>query len=370
MKEIRLPLSKSIANRLLLIAAAGGWPDPLSEYSDDVLCDDLRLMRAALFRRRSSIVEVGDSGTAMRLLTAYFASLDGAGVELALSKRLSERPIYPLIDALRGLGADRIIKEGQSLILNGTTMRGGRTNIDASASSQFISALMLVAHSFEKGLDLRPQGEIVSAPYIGMTARLMRSCGAEVDISADFRRIAVAPGRYSAPSPSLLELDWSAAAFFYEYVALSGKPVNLVGLKPDSLQGDRRVAELFEGLGVQTLFHSEGALLKPIKRTADTFEADLRDTPDLYPALKVTLSLLKIPHVLTGLETLSLKESDREAAVAAGLRKMATEERGCIDTCNDHRIVMAFATARAAGYRLELNSVAAARKSFPSFPFL
>lgn len=368
-KEIRLPLSKSIANRLLLIAAIGGQQDPLADYADDELCDDLRLMRRALFDG-GDIIHVGDSGTGMRFLTAYFASLDGVNVELSLSERLSRRPVAQLIDALENLGANTVMKSGQSIVIHGEKMRGGSTQIDASASSQFISALMLVAPGFDKGVDLELLGDIVSAPYIGMTARLMCACGVDVEVSRDFRRISVSPGRYTDSSPLLLEPDWSAAAFFYEYVALSGKSIILRDLRWGSLQGDSRVADIFRPLGVQTTYTDMGVRLTPIKRLTDSFEANLRDVPDLYPALKVTLSLLKIPHTLTGLETLTHKESDRLAAVDNGLHQLEYEEKPYIDTCNDHRIVMAFSTARASGYELTLSDVAPVRKSYPGFPLL
>lgn len=387
--EITLPLSKSIGNRQLIIASVGGFSDPLAGVDDAALCDDLRIMRRALFHP-GKIIDLGDSATAMRFLVARYAAMPGAEVRLRPSQRLSERPLHHLLEALVTLGANAVCRDGRDILVRGRRMRGGKVRLPGNVSSQYVSALMLAAPAFEQPLQLEIEHKAVSLPYIVMTAEMLENAGVEVKHSYDWSTIEVASGRLpSLPDAAYMELDWSAAAFFYEYVALTGKAVILRDLRPSRIQGDSTACSFFNSAGVETQFTRHGALLTRTGKEANHFEASMVSVPDMVPALAVTLALRGIDFRLTGLASLRNKESDRIAAVKKGLRALGcnvtstadqliythketlthANDRECphIDHFNDHRIVMAFAMAQAAGIPLQLSSLTPAAKSFPSF---
>lgn len=384
--EVSLPLSKSIANRLMIIdaIACGGEADfaPLSAISDDT-----RAMAAAL-RVRSGLVDVGAAGTAMRFLTAYFAALPGADVTIDGTERMRRRPIAPLVDALRALGAEIEYKGEEGfppLAIKGASLRGGALEMDATVSSQFLSAILMVAPGFATPLSLRFRGVPASESYLKMTVALMRSRGIDVDMTP--QGITVGLGIYTpAPDAHNIEPDWSAASFWYEIAAMSAGWVRLPGLRSPSIQGDSVCASLFGRLGVVTEFEDGGAQLSASPETWSRVEADMADCPDLVLPLAVTCCLLSVPFRFTGVESLHIKECDRVEALMAELRRLTyvlyTEGSGIIGwegrrapvgeaaeiaTYADHRMAMAFAPASLFYPGIVIRDAEVVSKSYPRF---
>lgn len=383
---VSLPLSKSISNRALILAAlTEGAPCP-PRLAD---CTDTQALAAALRQGLSGEVNVGGAGTAMRFLTAYYAAVPGADILLDGDERMRQRPIGQLVDALRRCGADiaYAAEEGfPPLRIKGKRLKGGRVTIDATVSSQFVSALLMVAPTMEQGLTLDLDGEPVSLPYILLTTGMMEDRGADVDRSP--LTISVKPGSYS-PAPDDAEADWSAAAFLYEITALSAGWITLRDLRSDSRQGDRRAAEYFERLGVITAPSEEveGAVdLQPSPDLFGRLEADLSDTPDLAPALVVTASLLGVPFRLTGLQSLGIKECDRLQALVEEMEKVGAAvekirdfglewdgsrhpvfEVPVFDSRGDHRMAMALAPAAVYLPGAVVRGAETVAKSFPGY---
>lgn len=378
-----LPWSKSVANRMLIIGALAGVETP-----DDVAatCDDTRAASRAL-ASTDETVDIGAAGTAMRFLTAYLASRPGRHT-LTGTERMRHRPIAILVDALRRLGAD-IAYAGEAgfppLDIRGRRLRGGELTMEAGVSSQYISALLMIAPTMERGLTLRLTGHIASRPYIDMTLALMRRYGAEARWTAD--DTITAGGRYR-PAPYYIEADWSAASYWYEMMALTADTearVLLPGLHADSLQGDSAVRRMFEPLGVKTTFTPEGALLTRQPITVQRLDLDLSATPDLAQTLTVTLALLGLPFRLTGVESLRIKETDRTAALTRELAKLGCNIEGsteaitgvrnageppalpAIDTYDDHRMALAFAPACLRTGRIVINNAEVVSKSYPTY---
>lgn len=381
---IALPQSKSITNRAMVIAALcdGG-----SQVLRPACCDDTDAMVNALSRGGGDI-NVGAAGTAMRFLAAYFATRKGVNVTLDGNERMRHRPIGPLVDALRSLGA-RIGYLGQDgyppLAISGTTMHGGDITMPGGVSSQFISAVMMILPVVGGG-NISLEGDIVSWPYIHMTASVMRDMGASVDIVGD--RITVA-GNYDA-ADYLVEADWSAAAPWYALEALLPQSgLSLGGLVRDSIQGDSRLMDLGRQLGIGTRFDTHGAVLDTsrfIGCCCSAF-ADMSATPDLVLSWAVLLCLLERSFRMTGVRTLRLKESDRIQALAQELRHLGyvltvegddaiswygekvpvAQVPPVIDTHGDHRLAMAFAPAAVRFPRLVINDAEVVSKSYPAF---
>lgn len=344
---------------------------------------DLKVMAEAL-ASGSDVVSANDSGTALRLLTAYFATLPTPHV-LTGTERLAQRPIKPLVEALRLLGAE--VSEVWPLRVCGP-LKGNRTVIDASQSSQFLTALMLIAPTLADGLTIEVAGEMTSAPYVRLTEAVMRDCGAEVKHEGNC--IVVPHAEYRLTHREV-EADWSAAAFFYEAVALQpGLQLLLRGLRSDSWQGDAVVGEWFELLGVTTEFCAEGALLKGVAEmraeNAKPLTVDFRDYPDLFMAMAATACAKRRAFRFTGLSNLQHKESRRLTAMQTALRQlgfqMETDVAGgvmcfdgmrrdvqteiIVDGCNDHRVVMALAPLRGL-IPFRISGEDAVAKSFPDF---
>ncbi|MDY4043152.1 MAG: 3-phosphoshikimate 1-carboxyvinyltransferase [Marinifilaceae bacterium] len=378
---IQLPCSKSISNRLLIInALAGSGMNPVN-LSDS---DDTRILQEALAGDLSR-VDVGHAGTAMRFLTAYLCRVPGEHL-LTGSERMQRRPIKVLVDALRELGA-RIEYMGQDgfppLRIIGTALQGKTLQVDASVSSQYISALMMIAPYLPGGLTLTWKGEMVSFPYVRMTARLMRHCGADVRVYKNSIRV-----RESAYSRAFDagEPDWSAASYFYELLAVAGAGrVFLPGLRADSVQGDREQVVLWERLGVRSVFAKGGLTLNPCPVTCRSFEADFTGMPDVALSFIVACCLKDIPFRVSGLRTLHVKECDRVHAVVHELAKLGyilqeetddvliwTGERNApvslvIDTYDDHRMAMSFVAAAFNFPGLIIRDPGVVTKSFPRF---
>lgn len=398
--EVTLPASKSISNRALILSAlSGGGTRMLTNVSD---CDDTTAMLRAL--TFPDTIDIGAAGTSMRFLTAFLSI--GKGTHLITgSERMRHRPIGVLVDALRQLGAD-IDYTGEAgfppLRITGKMLAGGEVSLPGNVSSQYISALLMIAPRLQEGLTLHLTGDIISRPYIQMTIEMMRAFGAQVDWTDDNGSIRVEPKPYAA-TPYLIEADWSAASYWYEIVLLSESPqetATLVGLFEHSLQGDQAVATLFDQLSVRSIFLSAGSqqpkttLIRRGELPA-RLECDLSPTPDLAQTLVVTCALKGIPFRFTGLDSLRIKETDRIAALQKELRKLGVQvdvegdsvmswqgpehqakgevpylqpaPNTSIDTYDDHRMAMAFAPAALVLDSIDINNPEVVSKSYPRF---
>lgn len=320
---ISLPTSKSISARALTISALTGGTQPQG-LSD---CDDTHALQAAI-AHRPAIIDIGAAGTAMRFGTALFACTPGEHV-LTGSPRMLERPIGLLVDALRSLGAD-ITYEGTEgfppLRVKGHPLKGGHTTIPASVSSQYISALLMIAPTMTEGLTLTLEGEIASRPYIDMTLAIMKAYGAQADWTAEGQAIRVAAGGYR-PTEWTVEPDWSAASYWYEMVALSDDAeacICLKGLRAESLQGDSCISQIFLPLGVKTTFTEEGAVLTKTA-AVESLDFDFTHCPDLAQTVVATCAMMGVAFHFNGLKSLKIKETDRIVAMQTELRKLGVE---------------------------------------------
>ncbi len=396
--NLRLPASKSISNRALILhALSGGHTLPANLSS----CDDTRVMTEAL-ARHSSCIDIGAAGTAMRFLTAYFSTVPGVRT-LTGTPRMQQRPIRILVDALRSLGASigYAGKEGfPPLCIEGKRLESRRIVLEGDVSSQYISALLMIGPTLPEGLQLQLAGDIVSRPYIDLTLQLMRDFGA-VAAWTGTDSIDVQPGSYK-DTAFVVESDWSAASYWYEMLALaafgqkgeSGKEmsaaqeacVELQGLFAHSLQGDSRGAVLFERLGVCTGYTPQGVRLTPQGSPASSVEADLVEMPDLAQTFVVTCCLLNVPFRFGGLQSLRIKETDRIHALVTELRKLGyvVQAEGnsvlrwsgerceaaadpCIATYEDHRMAMAFAPACLVRPDIRIDRPEVVSKSYPAY---
>lgn len=376
-----LPPSKSIANRLLILQALTG--NELSPHQPNE-ASDTRILRT-LLQNGNNYYNVGMAGTTGRFLTAYLALQPGTH-ELTGDRRMLERPIKPLVEALRQLGGDvdYVEKEGfLPLRIKGCSMEGGSVKIPGDISSQFLSAILMISPYLKKGIQMEIVGELFSAPYLNMTIQLMRQSGAIVRAESDF--ISVQPGAYRNVPPRV-ESDWSAAAFFYELVALcKGGTLQLPGLRENSLQGDAASIRIFEKLGVKTSFDEHGARIDfhgGFERP-ERVNLNCRNFPDLVQPLICTLAGLKILACFSGVKSLRIKETDRLAALQIELAKIGTElllsddtielvgfteqKNNAIETWNDHRMAMAFAPLAAVYPGMIIQNPKVVGKSFPDF---
>lgn len=386
--RVELPTSKSISARALVINALAAAPCRLDNLSD---CDDTQAVRRA-FASTAETIDIGAAGTAMRFLTAYYATREGETHVMTGTPRMQQRPIGILVDALRQLGADiaYIGREGYPpLRIQGRRLQGGTVRIAADVSSQYISALLMIGPTLSKGITLELEGEIASRPYIDMTLRLMGQFG--TDASFEDNVITVAPGSYGRIEPFAVEPDWSAASYWFELVALSPQPgakTLLVGLASNSVQGDSVCARHFEALGVTTRYTSEGALLSRSGIKDLPLTIDFTDCPDLAQTFVVTAAMLGRPFVFNGLKSLKIKETDRIAALTAELAKLGVKiaetapgrlvSRGfspaapgsaapVIATYDDHRMAMAFAPVAYYYPGLVVEHPEVVSKSYPRF---
>lgn len=311
-----LPISKSIANRLLILGRDATYGIPACDLPHDVLIVQ-RALNCDLSTTDITTIDIEDCGTAMRFLTAYYA-LTPSNIILTGTERMMQRPIAPLVDALRQLGANinYIGDDGfPPLHIKGNYLKGGLVRIQGNISSQFISALMLTSHQTEYGITIDILPPVVSSPYIRLTQAIIND------------------------EHFPLEPDWSAAAFWYEYTAICGRePIFLLDLHTNSWQGDAVAARLFEHLGVKTEEAENGIMLHRTSHVTNQLEWDFTDCPDLYPAVVATCHALGVKTQFSGLSTLRHKESDRIAEMQHALANLNQPI-----TSNDHRIVMALA---------------------------
>lgn len=390
MATVAMPPSKSETNRALIIGALTPNAPGLEGGAD---CADSRAVIDALSNPEATEINIGAAGTAMRFLTAYYAVQIGREVTLDGSERMRQRPIGVLVDALRSLGAN-IEYAGQEgfppLLIKGKQLAGGRVCVDATISSQYVSALMMIAPTMEQGLVIELDGDVASAPYINLTARMMRHAGADVEVNPT--QIAIAPKPY-APVAFEIGGDWSAASYWYEIEAISSGFITLCGLDTEGAQGDSAVAEIFRDLGVVTSDpeeYPEGCAraieLCGSPDPSPRLVRDFSDTPDLVQAVVVTAVMIGIPFRLSGVDTLRIKETDRIEALKAEMlklgvalrdsepgilewdgRRMPIAELPEFDTYDDHRMAMALAPVSLYLPGIVVRNAEVVGKSYPEF---
>ena len=374
--------SKSETNRLLLLQSL--YPNLQIENASP--SKDSEAMYRGLHSGESTI-DIGDAGTAMRFLTAYYAACQNRDVILTGSGRMQERPIGILVEALRQLGAAIYYSKREGfppLHIQGKQLEGGTLSIKANVSSQYISALLLVAPSFANGLSLHLDGEITSFPYLRMTLSLLNELGIAGTFEDNTFTIEHTPA--VAPQMIVVEPDWSSASYFYSMVALSpvGTSLYMNHYKERSLQGDRIVADIYQAFGVRTIFWGDKIqLIKERELLSPIFSYNLMDCPDIAQTIAVTCFGLGIECFLSGLHTLNIKETNRLEALKNELTKLNAEvhiskeeiwvgsarkitRNISIDTYNDHRMAMAFAPL-ALKVPIIINDVEVVEKSFPDF---
>lgn len=379
--EIDLPISKSIANRVLILSALSG---KLNEFRSADLPDDVRLMVQALSSKEGRI-NLENAGTAMRFLTAYFSIWDGGTVVLDGNEAMRQRPIKPLVDALRMLGAE-IHYEGADgfppLRIEGKKLTGGKVEIAGSVSSQFISALMLIGSFLENGLKINIIGKAVSASYLQLTADLISGAGGIVQIRPD--SIIIQPSTLN-PQLSTIETDWSSASYFFALAALRpGSELLLNGLKLESLQGDRRMADIMSEFGVSSKQTENGVLIRSsTNHQTAMFSYDLSSHPDLVQTLVCFHAAMGDEAEYCDIDHLKFKETDRLLALESELSKFGVSlsktengwrENGKADwngqpirTYGDHRMAMAFSILALNNSGLIIEDPEVVGKSFPKF---
>ena len=360
LSTIAITGSKSESNRLLLLKALY----PSIQIDNLSKSDDSELMQKAL-ASSDDIIDIHHAGTAMRFLTAYFAIQKGRDVVLTGSSRMKERPIKILVDALRHLGADIEYIENDGfppLRIKGKKLTEHKVSLEANVSSQYISALLLIASKFKNGLELTLEGSITSVPYIKMTLSLLSQIGVETAFSHNTIRV-LSTALIEKPIHCVVESDWSSASYFYSIIALSqlGTELSITSFKQNSLQGDAVLSKLFQNFGVVTEFHNNAIRLRKVDMPTDIhLNFDLSNAPDIAQTIAVVAFGLGLECNLTGLHTLKIKETDRLVALKTELEKLGAHvcitadslhliegsdlnQNIAIDTYNDHRMAMAFA---------------------------
>lgn len=379
---ITLPTSKSISNRALILNALSKCSYPIENLSD---CDDTRVMIDA-FKNGSNLIDVKAAGTSMRFLTAYLAHKPGEWI-ITGTERMKERPINILVDALTSLGA-RIEYLGKMgcppLKIKGSALDGGTIYLSGEVSSQFISALLMIAPVMTKGLTIHLEGNVISVPYIRLTLGMMAEYGVKAHWEGN--TIKVYPEEYK-PVHYIVEADWSAASYWYEIAALSEDAhIELKGLFKDSMQGDSKVAELFTDLGIETSYTNDGVILKKSGKPTKKFFHNFINEPDLAQTFVVTCCMLGIPFLFTGLQSLKIKETDRIEALKQEMKKLGyvlsdsensilewdgerciAEDNPVIKTYEDHRMAMAFAPIALKSESITIANPAVVSKSYPAY---
>ena len=395
---IYLPSSKSISNRILIIQALCKEQYKINNLSE---AEDSQVLKQ-LLKSSNKEMNAGAAGTTLRFLTAYLAVKEGTRV-LTGSERMKERPISVLVNALRQLGAniEYLGNEGYPpLKIQGAELTGSEVKIDGSVSSQYISALLLIAPTLPNGLIIKFKGEVLSQPYINMTLKILKHFG----VISKWKRntIVVAPQKYIAQDFEV-EADWSAASYWYEMAALSDDvDITLTGLKKKSLQGDSVVAEIFEQFGIITTYLNEGIHLTKSQTCLQVDKVpnlpagqagpksqiiyDFSNCPDLAQTLAVTYAALNIPATLSGLNSLRIKETDRIVALKNELNKVGVQveelNKGSIiitptsniqhptsniQTYQDHRMAMAFAPIAIKLGEVKIKDPGVVNKSYPNY---
>ncbi|MEM8890207.1 MAG: 3-phosphoshikimate 1-carboxyvinyltransferase [Bacteroidota bacterium] len=380
---IPLPSSKSESNRALIIQALSQGKVELDNLSS--ARDTQTMIR--LLSSEGHVLDVIDAGTTMRFLTAYFSAVSRDQI-LTGTPRMCKRPIGILVEALRELGAEVEYWKQEGfpplhIISKGSHMEGGEISMQGNVSSQYITALLMIGPTLKGGLRINLEGEISSRPYIEMTRGLMAHFG--VESRWEDQSIIVEEQAYQKNNYTI-ESDWSAASYWYAMVAIAeDAEVNLLGLRKDSMQGDRGIVELMKKFGVGSRFNKEGVTLTKIKPQAGKglLEIDFSDMPDMAQTVAVISAAKGIPVRMTGLHTLRIKETDRIDAICNELAKFGVEVQvdgnictidgtvgkssSVIKTYDDHRMAMAFAPLLFTQNSLMIDDPEVVQKSYPEF---
>ncbi|GHV17420.1 3-phosphoshikimate 1-carboxyvinyltransferase [Bacteroidia bacterium] len=380
--KIKLPSSKSISNRALILNALSLNSFDIENLSD---CDDTAVMVEA-FTSGSNLIDVKAAGTSMRFLTAFLTITPGEWI-ITGTERMQERPIHILVDALVTLGA-RIQYLGKvgypPLKIKGTAIDGGEIYLSGDVSSQFISALLMIAPTMSRGLTIHLEGEIISVPYIKLTLGMMAQFGVKAHWEGNTIRM-----HYEEYKPVhyIVESDWSAASYWYAMAALADEAhIQLTGLFKNSMQGDSKVAELFTDLGIATEFTETGVTLVKTNRVTKKMFHNFVNEPDLAQTFVVTCCMMNIPFLFTGLQSLKIKETDRIEALKNEMKKLGyliydsensilewngercqPEENPVIKTYEDHRMAMAFAPAAIKLGAITIADPKVVTKSYPAY---
>ncbi len=383
-----LPASKSISNRLLIMRAlqrSKVFFDNLSEAEDTYM---MRIYLSFINTCAGSEIPLSldthNAGTVFRFLLAYLSRQDGKWL-LTGGERMRQRPIEALVDALHSLGADIKYTEKEGfppLLIHGKELKGGDVELNASSSSQYVSALMLIAPHLPGGLTIRLKTKPVSSTYIDMTATLMQNFGAEVSLSE--KEVRVEEGNFGVEKVRV-EPDWSAAAFWYEMVAFNvGANVLLPGLTENSIQGDRFLTTVFAKLGVHSAFTEDGLVLSHKGKVAETIDFDFTHAPDIVPSVMVACAGLGVEGCFRGIEHLRIKESDRILSMQQELGKTGTKivQKGkqyilypgklsvgklIFSSYGDHRMAMSLAPLAMKFGAVAVKDPDVVKKSYPGY---
>lgn len=378
---LNLPASKSISNRVLIINALSYSPLLVENLA---VCEDTDRLLEALHSNTNTFY-TGDGGTTIRFLTAFLSKIVGEWT-VNCSERMKERPIGILVDALNKLGAQisYMEKEGYPpLKVIGSNLSKSSLSLSGSTSSQYITALLLIAPTLQNGLELTLNGKIVSRPYIQMTLDIMSEFGIKSTFAGN--KIKVEAQDYKI-RPYKVESDWSGASYWYEVVSLAkGGSIFLRGLSEESFQGDAKQVAVWEKLGVRSTFDEGGVLLEKTEVQINRFDFDFCEMPDLAQTFAVCCALNGIPFRFMGLETLKIKETNRVVALMRELKKLGfilsepkegslewngevglAEENPSIATYRDHRMAMSFAPI-ALKYPIQIENPQVVNKSYPEF---
>jgi len=379
--SVQITGSKSETNRLLVLQQF--YPNLLIKNVSN--SDDSKLMQQAL-TSTSNDINIGHAGTAMRFLAAYFSVKENAEIILTGSYRMKNRPIKILVDALITLGADiqYLEKEGfPPLKIYGKNLVNDFVEINGNVSSQYVSALLLIAPTLKNGLQLKFKGEVTSVPYIKMTLQLLAELGVEYLWKNNI--ILIQPKQKIKDKTITVESDWSSASYYYSLVALSpNAEIKLTSYNKNSLQGDSVLATIYKNLGVETRFEDNTLVLKNNNTLSlKPLNINLISAPDIAQTIAVTCFGLGIECFLTGLHTLKIKETDRLVALKTEIEKLGGEvqitsetlylkssneikENISISTYDDHRMAMAFAPL-ATKVSIQIEDANVVSKSYPTF---
>ncbi|WP_395053386.1 3-phosphoshikimate 1-carboxyvinyltransferase [Flavobacterium sp.] len=387
--QLSITGSKSETNRLLLLQALY----PNIQLENISISDDSDVMHKALTHNSQltthNLINVHHAGTAMRFLTAFFAIKEGSEIVLTGSPRMKERPIKILVDALKQLGANIEYVENYGyppIKITGKKLLHNKVSLPANVSSQYISALLLIAPKLENGLQLILEGEITSIPYINMTLGLLNEIG--VKTSFKNNKISVTSSAVEMPKKKItIESDWSSASYYYSIIALSevGTQITLSSYKENSLQGDAALVEIYKNFGVATVFNKDKSitLSKSKIKNQKSLIINLQSSPDIAQTIAVTCFGLGISCNLTGLHTLKIKETDRLLALETELSKLGASisvsnssltleiatkinQNIKIETYQDHRMAMSFAPL-ALKTSIIIENAEVVSKSYPTF---
>ena len=382
---IHLTGSKSESNRALILAALSGGKVKINNLSS--AADTVTLNKILNHRPLSNKeINVGPAGTAMRFLTAFYAIKNGA-ITLTGSERMKQRPIGILVDALRDLGAEINYQENEGfppLVFTGNfVQKTNRIHIKGDISSQYITALLLIANSLPQGLNVVIEGELTSKPYVDMTLAMLAQCGVLNQWENNIIRIA---NQEFKETTLTIEPDWSAASYWFMVLAFADNSrITLPNLKKNSLQGDSAITFIMENFGIKSTFEGANLILENKEKNFRTILFDLKECPDLAQSVIVCCAVLGVDASFTGLETLKIKETDRIAALQNELAKIGVSlnenqevyqldcsqkhypKKISIKTYEDHRMAMAFAPLAMVVEEVEIEDAMVVEKSYPHF---